>query len=51
MLGGYQEAGLRSGTMPTHLVVGLGEAIKLLDINKDTYKKYDKSKRQIYSIY
>ena len=39
MLGGYQEAGLRSGTMPTHLVVGLGEAIKLLDMNKDTYLK------------
>ena len=39
MLGGYQEAGLRSGTMPTHLVVGLGEAIKLLDMNKDTYFK------------
>ena len=39
MLGGYQEAGLRSGTMPTHLVVGLGEAIKLLDMNKDTYSK------------
>ena len=37
MLGGYQEAGLRSGTMPTHLVVGLGEAIKLLDMNKDSY--------------
>ncbi len=25
--------------MPTHLVVGLGEAIKLLDMNKDTYLK------------
>ena len=37
MLGGYQEAGLRSGTMPTHLVVGLGEAIKLLNMNKYSY--------------
>ncbi|ETW19283.1 hypothetical protein PFFVO_01856 [Plasmodium falciparum Vietnam Oak-Knoll (FVO)] len=38
--GGGQERGLRSGTLPTHLIVGFGEAAKVcsLEMNRDEKK-------------
>ncbi|GAW79156.1 cysteine desulfurase [Plasmodium gonderi] len=38
--GGGQERGLRSGTLPTHLIVGLGEAANLgsIEMNRDNKK-------------
>ncbi|CAG9484212.1 cysteine desulfurase, putative [Plasmodium vivax] len=38
--GGGQERGLRSGTLPTHLIVGLGEAANLgsIEMNRDHKK-------------
>jgi len=45
MLGGYQEADIRSGTLPTNLCIGLGEAVDLLSKNKDNYYIHYKSLR------
>ena len=45
MLGGYQEAEIRSGTLPTNLCVGLGEAVDLLSKNKNIYYTHYKSLR------
>ncbi|SBS80092.1 cysteine desulfurase, putative [Plasmodium ovale] len=40
--GGGQERGLRSGTLPTHLIVGLGEAANLCsyEMNRDNKKMH-----------
>ena len=51
MLGGYQEAGLRSGTLPTHLCVGLGEAVKILSTEKEKYYKHSLGlKNKLWSL-
>ncbi len=43
--GGGQEAKLRPGTLPVHLIVGLGEAAK---IAKKDFKKRQKKNKEIY---
>ena len=43
--GGGQEKGIRSGTLPTALCVGFGEAIRLIITEKNkNYKKIKKLK-------
>eukprot|EP01057_Protomagalhaensia_wolfi_P001750 Protomagalhaensia_wolfi_Nauph_80__1749@NODE_208_length_3177_cov_155_269917_g156_i0_p1_GENE_NODE_208_length_3177_cov_155_269917_g156_i0NODE_208_length_3177_cov_155_269917_g156_i0_p1_ORF_typecomplete_len478_score80_81Aminotran_5/PF00266_19/6_8e111Pyridoxal_deC/PF00282_19/1e17Beta_elim_lyase/PF01212_21/1_7e12DegT_DnrJ_EryC1/PF01041_17/2e10Cys_Met_Meta_PP/PF01053_20/8_4e09Aminotran_1_2/PF00155_21/1_3e08OKR_DC_1/PF01276_20/3_6e07OKR_DC_1/PF01276_20/7_5e02SelA/PF03841_13/2_3e06GDCP/PF02347_16/0_00071S len=52
MSGGGQERGLRSGTLPVALCVGMGEAARIcaLDMEKDREKMRGLSKRFIESI-
>lgn len=51
ILGGYQEAELRSGTLPTNLCIGLGEAVELLSKNKDKYfNHYKKLRDKLWTL-
>ena len=51
ILGGYQEAELRSGTLPTNLCVGLGEAIELISKNKNLYfQHYSVLRNQLWVL-
>tara|TARA_B100000686_G_scaffold272212_1_gene289244 strand:- start:10937 stop:12106 length:1170 start_codon:yes stop_codon:yes gene_type:complete len=45
--GGGQERLIRSGTLPTPLVVGLGEALKLISSNIDFYNKHNIAMRDL----
>ena len=45
--GGGQERLIRSGTLPTPLIVGLGEAIKLIDQNIKSYVKHNLTMRNL----
>ena len=45
--GGGQERLIRSGTLPTPLVVGLGEALKLINGNIDFYNKHNITMRDL----
>ncbi len=48
--GGGQERGFRSGTLPTHLVVGLGEAARIAKLEMhDEYKKLKKYFDKFYN--
>ena len=43
ILGGYQEAGIRSGTLPTNLCIGLAESIKILSKERKNYVEHYRS--------
>lgn len=54
--GGGQENGIRSGTLPTMLCVGLGEACRLINGNQENYKTHlqqiaDLFWDELYKIY
>ena len=45
--GGGQERLIRSGTLPTPLIVGLGEAINLINNNMKFYNEHNKKMREL----
>ena len=51
MNGGGQERGLRSGTMPTHLIVGLGEACAIAEREMEADKAHiERLSKKLYDV-